>query len=689
MRGSLTLAALCAAVAWAGPVRADDEPPDHDVVQELREEAPAMVAPFLKAEQLAETDPQTSLALYAEVARGTTAFSEAQRRACRLALQASTREHALRLCEGAIDRLRSPQNLTTLAEVYATKVDGRPLDEARARALLEEALADEDASGLIDAEACLVEATLDPAAGEACARKLAGGDITVRRLALLRVLEAAAGQKDAIVAARVADELSLLDPDEILTWTTMGTIAAERRDSVTIRRAAAQLRRLAPRGPDAPYLESLAHEIDGNQADAERTLREAAHAGLAAEEIERVRHRRALRARQVWLATGPQWLMVGLFGTWLVLVLGTLGLAKRLSRRLLDELADGNPLPPNDLLPRVKARARLLYGAALRLLPVLLGDVAWIAASVVFVVCTLQPWRLLHHGQAFVGEPLPIYGFLIAGIVSSAWRLTMPKAIPDLGLPLPLGDHPVFASILGEVAEAVGVAPIQRVFLTPGEHFRLEIRGGLVDDIRGTAEPRLVVGAELLRRVDIQAFRALAVQAHAHLAGDEIPGATFAIAVRDRYRQQRRAREQLTWWNPARLFAQLADDAFHRASLAAVRFQTLRGDRLAVECYGLPAFERALRALDEPNAAGAATPAANVADPYRGTDDGAARSSPKGRRNADATSPLPPLADRLARVERTPRREGSEDFDEDARRSAWLLLSNRRELKERLLGSRP
>jgi hypothetical protein len=266
----------------------------------------------------------------------------------------------------------------------------------------------------------------------------------------------------------------------------------------------------------------------------------------------------------------------------------------------------------------------------------------------------------------------------IGGLLGTMWRYAGPKPLPDPGLRLPLEEHPVLAQILDEVADAVSAPRISDVYLTRGNDLSIVARGTLVSDLRGTGRPCLVVGAALLQEIDIQAFRALLAQAHQHIAEDEIAGATFALATRARLRRERRTRGAQSSWAPLRPVRDWTFRAFDDISRAAVRFQELRGDRLAVAAYGYDAFERGLSALTRERApeptATKQTPV--VGDPYRDEPSEGAR-------------PTGEIADRLTRVQRVRRLEGSEDFDEDMRRPAWLLLSKRRELKDRLAAPLP
>lgn len=676
MGKSRTMAVGVLAVAAglsAAEARADEaSAADVDVVQQLQTEAPTQVATFLRAERLAAAEPLTSLGLYEEVGRKTTAFSEAHRRACLLALVASTRDHALRLCEGAIGRLRGPANVAALALVYATPVDGRPLDSARARELAAEALADPDADALTAGAVCSVEAALDPPAGDTCARGLPDGEIAARTEAFAGVLQAAMKAEHTVLAARVAQDLTALAPDEEFGWTQMATLAAHRRDVPTLRHAAAQLRRLTKRGWAAPYFESLAFEIEGNVDAAARTLAEAERAGLSPSELARTRARRAERARLDRLRNGPKWALGVAATSWLVLVAATVGLSKRWSRKLEEELAGGAPLPrADDLTPR-KERTRFAYGLTLRGFAIVSSELWWSFVSWVALLLLWQPWRSGKTREDFSSDAW-MMTLVIGGLIGTIWRYARPKPLPDPGLRLSLPEHPVLAQILDEVAEAVSAPRIGEVYLTRGRDLSVVARGTLVSNLRGTGRPCLIVGAELLQEIDIQAFRALLAQAHQHIAQDEIPGATFALAARARLRRERRTRGAQSSWDPFRPARDWIFRAFDEISRAAVRFQELRGDRLAVAAYGYDAFERGLSAItrDRLPEKAATKPTSPVDDPYRDEP-------PLGAR------PTGELADRLARVQAVRRLEGSEDFDEDTRRRAWLLLSKRRELKAQL-----
>lgn len=676
---------LLAGVLLPRVARADEPGVPAALMEELAKEAPAQVEVFRRAAKAERDKPQRRLALslFADIGRATKRFSEASRRACELALEVDTPAVARPHCETAVARARLGTNLVSLALVHATPVAGVPGDAAKARALLDEALSLPRANWWTQADVCMVEGFLDVPRALERASRIPLSEAGVRRVALENVVLTTYRARDVAGAELVARELEVLVPDLSGPWRNAAIFGLERHDAAAVHRAARGLGRLRPPARDAGYYDALAYEKEAKIAAARASFREAERAGHASDGMEALRRRLASQPLPEWARIGS--LLAALVAGWVLFVAFFAARACAASGELMTTIAHGRPLPQNtDLGDDVRAR-RDAYRRSLSALLSLLVPVRFAfgltltAAAFVgvpllapFLIATRAPWDPWALGGAAA---------LIALVIKT------PAPPPSRGVAIALAEHPALAAMLDDIGEAAGFRPVRGILLVQGARLRLLHGGSLWQLARGRGQPRLELGLETLRSLDVQAFRAMLVQTLSSLATEELPGATLALAARARLQEQLTRRGP--WWSPnlARPFVRLAERLFRRASLAAARYQELRGDALAVALCGALPFERGLRALTPEPAVGS-TPAPEASAPtYRSTPETTASDPLPWDQGGPPYDAAPSVAERLWRAGATPRREGREDVDEEASRPAWRLFSRRKELKATVLGS--
>ncbi len=168
----------------------------------------------------------------------------------------------------------------------------------------------------------------------------------------------------------------------------------------------------------------------------------------------------------------------------------------------------------------------------------------------------------------------------------------------DPGPELDLSEHPELSRVLGEVADKVGTEKVHHVYLTPGTELAVFERGGVGQQLRGSADRCLILGAAVLEGMDQQAFKAIIAHEYGHFVNRDTAGGGFALAVRrSLYKMAVGLAEggAAAWYNPAWLFLRAFERVFVRISHGASRLQEVLADRWAAVSYGARAFERGLR----------------------------------------------------------------------------------------------
>lgn len=138
----------------------DVEAFDAKVRAELLAESPGAVAAWDEANAARATDPARAEALYGNVIEIAPRFDHAHRRLCGVLLYENKLNQALAACERAFALVASPENRTVLAEVLLSAPSIPPMNVARARELLEKALAsggDKERAVPVLCKACMLQ----------------------------------------------------------------------------------------------------------------------------------------------------------------------------------------------------------------------------------------------------------------------------------------------------------------------------------------------------------------------------------------------------------------------------------------------------------------------------------------------------------------------------------------------------
>jgi Zn-dependent protease with chaperone function len=199
------------------------------------------------------------------------------------------------------------------------------------------------------------------------------------------------------------------------------------------------------------------------------------------------------------------------------------------------------------------------------------------------------------HVGVFVWA-LPIAAFV--GVTAVLRGLLARPKDPKFRDRLTPEEAPGLRAVLDEVAETIGTAPVDTVFVTPGSDLAVFERGGLLRGLRGRSERCMLLGAGLLRGMKLGPFRAILAHEYGHFHNEDTAGGVFALAVRrallvaGQHMVQAKADRA---YNLAFVFVFVFNRIFLSISLGATRLQESLADRWAARSYGAEAFRKGLR----------------------------------------------------------------------------------------------
>jgi Zn-dependent protease with chaperone function len=596
-------------LGWAGSARAAPETPeelDAKLEAEIGAIDPALRETFAEANRVRDTDRARAALLYGEVARAAPSFTAARRRECH-ALSATGRpDEALAACRDAATRDPSGKNLGALAIVLVRTEKDLPaperLAEARAVAARAVEVAPEDPFAReARCRVLLAAREIDPAIR--CVEALERDLTAEERAGLWMSIAQVAAEKQGAPTvpgsshARAAVRRARDAAPEKLRGTVERvacTVALRTEDNAALAECSDRIRQLEPEAPAGFVFGAIAAAQQGKLEDARAHL-ETAHAkGLPDEQYRHLRGAIDESEAPLWRHlrvarnVGAIWALAfaALFGAGALLSRLTLSGASR------PVVSAESPASPADRRLRRAYAIVLWLSCALYYvsLPLVLVAVVAAGAGVVFAFLAI--------GHI----PVKLVLIVVICVAVTAWAmlksLLVRTASEDPGQRVELEAHPRFSAVLREVAERVGTRPVDTVFLTPGTDLAVFERGGLSQQLRGTAERCLVLGAGVLPGMSTSSFKAILAHEYGHLSNRDTAGGGFALAVRRSLMSMALGLVQggaAAWYNPAWLFFQGFFRVFLRISQGASRLQEILADRWSAATYGPAAFEAGLR----------------------------------------------------------------------------------------------
>lgn len=484
-----------------------------------------------------------------------------------------------------------------------------PIGDRERQRLVEEALAAEPTNPLAWLNRCSVAVDggdfavaeqvverLEPVAKDAAARCLAQlASASLRQ----NGAQAASPPAPAKTYLRRAFELDAGCPQARRVSVLVALIAGDLKDALAIAQEETQR---WPEDPGAAIARALAVAASGDAEEAERELARAERLGAASQSIHPVRkaiEAGGLDGSPVIAVMLGMLLFVGLialFGGWVggFLFLVTLGLALsqltlRAARKLTGEQS-GRSVGLAAWLRKAYAVVLWLYCVYYYLSVPMIGLLVLGGAGAIMLGMLASGYIFPKLVIILLVVTVATLGALFSGLMARA-------SDADPGIRLTLTEHTGLDRALTEVADRIGTAKVDHVFLTPGAEVGVFERGGLRHLLARRSERCLVLGAAVLSELDVREFKAILAHEYGHFSNRDTAGGTLAIGVR---RAILTTAEGLAgsgvaaWWNPAWPILNALFRVFLVISHGASRLQEVQADRWAVFTYGSQAFAAGL-----------------------------------------------------------------------------------------------
>jgi len=383
-------------------------------------------------------------------------------------------------------------------------------------------------------------------------------------------------------ASGLLDRAEALDPRDLMTTVTRCRIELARRNVANFQACVVQLEAIAPNEASTAWFAWLAAlsngDLDGAEAQLERAKRYHAPAEMIAAMADGISENRP------WTSALFHWtwrVLAGWAALSALLVLVGMALSFLTLRTAESWNADS---------ARRTATLRRIYRAVL-----FVASGLYYVSLPLVLLSALGAAAGLIYGMFVIGW-VPIKLAIIVVLMVFATGTAIVRSVlfrpsnEDPGVRVDLSAEGELRATLHEVAEHIGTRPVDTVYMTPDTNLAVfERKGG---------ERCLLIGAGVLERMPLDAFKAILAHEYGHFSNRDTAGGEFALGVRRSLLNLiiGLARSgHATPWNPARWFANGFYRVFLRISQGASRLQEILADRRAAEVYGGAAFSTGLK----------------------------------------------------------------------------------------------
>ena len=488
-------------------------------------------------------------------------------------------------------------------------------------------------------------------------------------------------------AGSLLERAEQLDSNDFPTAMVRCQLAIERRSDADLQRCLPRVEALGPNEPSTAWLAWLGALSKGDFGEAEDQIERARKSHAPAAMVAEME--RATSDSRPWTSTLFHW-------TWRVLaVWAVLSASLVLLGMLLSHLTLRTAESWSAESAQRTATLRRIYSVVL-----FLASGLYYVSLPLVLLSALGAAAALIYGMFVIGW-VPIKLALVIVLMVFATGAAIVRSVlfrpsdEDPGVRVELdGEHQLRAT-LDEVAAHVGTRPVDTVYMTPDTNLAVfERKGG---------ERCLLIGAGVLERMPLDAFKAILAHEYGHFSNRDTAGGGFALGVRRSLLHLligiARSGNAVPW-NPAWWFATGFYRLFLRISQGASRLQEILADRRAAEVYGGAAFATGLKHVVacsltfEDHVNGAIHRAIEAKEPLRGlwsppetaaagADENAAAAAAKTAAEhlaealARTPSPYdshPAPNDRIRWIERV---TGKAQLSVDPTHTAWSLFSDR------------
>ena len=383
-------------------------------------------------------------------------------------------------------------------------------------------------------------------------------------------------------AIALLDRAEQLDPNDETVALLQCELAVMRRNLPELQRCLPRVEKYAPDEPATAWFAWVAaisnNDLSAAEAQIERARKNHAPADMIDEMTRSTEEARpwtsivfhwAWRVLAVWAAVSATLVLLGMVLSHLTLRTAQSWTAESAQRtstlrriyRAVLFVASGLYYVslPLVLLSAAAAAAALIYG---------MFAIGWVPIKLALVIVLM----VIVSGTAIVRS------------------LLFRPSDEDPGVKIELGAESKLRATLDEVAAHVGTRAVDTVYMTPDTNLAVfERKGG---------ERCLLIGAGVLERMPLDAFKAILAHEYGHFSNRDTAGGGFALSVRrsllhlviDMARSGFAAP-----WNPVWWFASGFYRIFLRISQGASRLQEILADRRAADVYGGAAFASGLK----------------------------------------------------------------------------------------------
>ncbi|MCX5659477.1 MAG: M48 family metallopeptidase [Planctomycetota bacterium] len=166
-----------------------------------------------------------------------------------------------------------------------------------------------------------------------------------------------------------------------------------------------------------------------------------------------------------------------------------------------------------------------------------------------------------------------------------------------LGIRATRDEHPKVFALTDEVAQKVGAAPIDEIFLTPGNELGVWEEAALYQP-PGTGKRKIVLGMGALNYLGVDHLRSILAHEYGHFSNKDTFFSRFIFRVSGGYAAigQTLAGQKIQYINPLFWLIKGYAWVYHALAASFSRVREYAADRFAVEAYGQPLFLQALMA---------------------------------------------------------------------------------------------
>lgn len=398
--------------------------------------------------------------------------------------------------------------------------------------------------------------------------------------------------QDLARAVNLVDEAIARDASEPNYWFIRGHLALTMQDLPALRRVTHHLSAHHPDEMTTHYLAAIRAALDEQWTLAEREIREAESLGLPPEAVEEFLAMGVASRASAWRWARYVGIACLVWATGLGLLFVAGKILSSLTLRSLE--ADDPNQPVSEQVRRLRGLYRTVVTAA--------GLYWYISLPFVAILVVALTGAVFYAFLAIGTIPIKIAAILGIGALVTLYALVRSLFVrirddEDPGRALTEADAPGLWAMAREVAAEVGTRPVDEIWLTPGTELAVFERGTMRQRLGDDARRALLLGAGVLDGFDQNALRAVLAHEYGHFSHRDTAGGDVALRVQNGIMKFALALAEAGYavaWNLAFQFLRLYDFLYRRISHGAIRLQEVLADRVAIQRYGLDAFQQGL-----------------------------------------------------------------------------------------------